>query len=271
MFEHSLIDLEAKRQPKGRRWISLPVAIALHLVILGSVAFAGMWDVGEVAEPDMNLVFVSLAPPPPMVISKLGGGETQETEQEQPDKPPVVEEEVKREIVQPLDKDIPEDLPGKAEVQNDVLSDLPAGPGDPEGHIDGHIDGHKDGVLDGVPDGDLNVKVAGLPPGGSGGVQDDVPVRLSASMTKPIPIHRVQPRYTETARRAGVQGVVITEAVIDEQGRVTNVRVLRGLPMGLTEAAIEAVQQWRFKPAMTSNGKPIKVFFSCTVDFRIQR
>jgi protein TonB len=271
MFEHSLIDLEAQRQPKSRRWISLPVAIALHLVILGSVAFAGIWDVAEIAEPDVNLIFVSIAPPPPMVISKLGGGNEPKPEQKQPEKLPV-EEPVKREIVQPLEKDIPE-LPGKADVQNDVLSDLPAGPGDPEGHPDGHIDGHKDGVLDGVPDGDLNAKDSGLPPGGGGGggVQDDVPVRLTASMTKPIPIHRVSPRYTETARRAGVQGVVITEAVIDEQGRVTNVRVLRGLPMGLTEAAIEAVQQWRFKPAMTSNGKPVKVFFSCTVDFRIQR
>lgn len=271
MFEHSLIDLEAKRQPKGRRWISLPVAIALHLVILGSVAFAGMWDVGSIMEPEMNTIFVSIAPPPPVIISKLGGGKEPKgpEEEKQPEKPPV-DEPVKRETVQPTEEQIPDELPGKAEVQNDVLNDLPVGPGDPEGHPDGHIDGHKDGVLEGVVDGDPNVKVPSSG-GGGGGVQEDVPVRLTASMTKPVAIHRVQPRYTETARRAGVQGVVIVEAVIDEQGRVTNVRVLRGLPMGLEQSAVDAVQQWRFRPAMASNGKPIKVFFSCTVDFRIQR
>jgi protein TonB len=63
---------------------------------------------------------------------------------------------------------------------------------------------------------------------------------------------------------------VIVEAVIDEQGRVTDVRILRGLPMGLDREAVAAVRQWRFTPA-TLQGKPVKVYFSLTVNFRIQR
>ena len=58
--------------------------------------------------------------------------------------------------------------------------------------------------------------------------------------------------------------------MIDEQGRVTNERLIRGLPMGLDQAALEAIQQWRFKPALL-DGRPVKVYFTLTVNFTIQR
>lgn len=95
-------------------------------------------------------------------------------------------------------------------------------------------------------------------------------MHLTASMIRPEILQRVQPRYTEAARRAGVQGVVFVEAIIDERGKVTDVRVLRGLPMGLDRSAVEAVEQWRFKPAML-DGRPVKVYFTLTVTFTIQR
>jgi protein TonB len=93
---------------------------------------------------------------------------------------------------------------------------------------------------------------------------------ITVGMTRPVIVHSVQPRYTELARRAGIQGTVIVEAVIDQKGQVTNVRVLRGLPMGLDRAAVEAIQQWRFKPALLDD-RPVKVFFTLTVNFSIQR
>lgn len=95
-------------------------------------------------------------------------------------------------------------------------------------------------------------------------------MHIKVGMIKPQVVHQVQPRYTPGALRAGVQGTVIVEAIIDEQGSVDNVRVLRGLPMGLDKSAIEAIQQWRFKPATMSN-KPVKVYFTLTVNFTIQR
>ena len=54
-----------------------------------------------------------------------------------------------------------------------------------------------------------------------------------------------------------MQGVVIVEAIIDKNGNVTNVRVLKGLPMGLEESATSAVKSWKFKPA-TLNGRPVE-------------
>jgi protein TonB len=62
---------------------------------------------------------------------------------------------------------------------------------------------------------------------------------------------------------------VIVEAIIDENGRVTNVKVLKGLPMGLDRSAVEAVQRWRFKPAMFQ-GRPVKVYYVLTVNFQVQ-
>ena len=105
------------------------------------------------------------------------------------------------------------------------------------------------------------------PPGlGRGGV-DAVPV--SGNITPPIKIYHPQPQYTEEARRARVQGVVILEATIDRQGDVVDVRVVKGLPMGLDKSAVETALQWKFKPAL-ENGKPVAVFFNLLVNFSLQ-
>ena len=266
MFEHSLIDLETAKQPRSRRWISLPIAIALHVVGLTAFAFASYWTVGAVTEPDMVVAFVQLAPLPEMPAGGGGGGVRT------PVKP--VEKEVKpvkpAEIVQPTDKTVPEDVPPPATTNTetaDVDVFTPAGNtgdgpvGDPNLPIGDGFGPGKGGP--GVnPNGDGN--------GPEIGEGESQPVRFTVGMTKPEPIRQVQPRYTENARRAGVQGAVILEAIIDEQGNVTDVRVLRGLPMGLDREAVSAVQQWKFRPAMMAS-KPVKVYFNLTVNFAIQR
>jgi protein TonB len=66
-----------------------------------------------------------------------------------------------------------------------------------------------------------------------------------------------------------VQGAVILEAVIDERGNVTSVRVVKGLPMGLDKSAIDAVSRWKFQPA-TLDGRPVAVYFNLTVNFQVQ-
>jgi protein TonB len=63
--------------------------------------------------------------------------------------------------------------------------------------------------------------------------------------------------------------VVILEAVIDAEGAVRRVRVLKGLPAGLSESAVETVKQWKFKPA-TLEGQPVAVIFNLTVSFSLQ-
>jgi protein TonB len=94
-------------------------------------------------------------------------------------------------------------------------------------------------------------------------------LRVGGAISKPEVVNKVNPVYTEAARRARIQGVVIVEAIIDKQGNVTNVRVLKALPMGLDQAAVDAVKKWRFKPA-TLNGRPVNVYFVLTVNFQLQ-
>src|SRR5438067_1008605 len=84
-------------------------------------------------------------------------------------------------------------------------------------------------------------------------------------IVKPIvATKRVDPQYTEVARKARIEGMVILEAIIDKEGNVTDVRVLKGLPMGLDQAALDAVKRWKFTPG-TLNGQPVPVIFNLTV------
>lgn len=94
------------------------------------------------------------------------------------------------------------------------------------------------------------------------------PHRVEGEVTPPEKISGNPPLYTEMARRARVQGVVTLEAILDEEGNVTQVRVLQGLPMGLDKAAVEAVRSWKFKPA-TLAGKPVKVYYTLTIHFEV--
>jgi protein TonB len=84
-----------------------------------------------------------------------------------------------------------------------------------------------------------------------------------------VRIYSPDPHYPEEARHARVQGVVILQTIINTDGNVTNVKVLKSLPSGLTEAAVGAVSSWRFKPA-TLEGKPVAVYYLVTVSFSVQ-
>lgn len=95
------------------------------------------------------------------------------------------------------------------------------------------------------------------------------PIDLHGGIVRPKRLHYVEPQYTEIARKVRREGVVILETVIDTEGRVQDVRVLKDLGFGLTESAVEAVRQWTYEPALL-NGKPVAVYFNLTVNFRLQ-
>ncbi len=84
----------------------------------------------------------------------------------------------------------------------------------------------------------------------------------------PVPLYVVQPEYTQQAREAKVSGVVLVNLVVDEQGRPQNVHILRGLGDGLDEKAVEAVKQYKFKPAMV-DGTPVPVTLNVEVNFKL--
>lgn len=93
--------------------------------------------------------------------------------------------------------------------------------------------------------------------------------KVEGEVTRPEIIFHERPTYTEEARAAKTQGVVIVEAIINEEGCVRDTRALQGLPNGLTESAQRAVRTWVFKPAMLE-GKPVKAYYVLTVNFQIQ-
>ncbi len=99
--------------------------------------------------------------------------------------------------------------------------------------------------------------------------EDEGPIRVGGQLKEPRKIKYVDPVYPEIARRARVAGSVILEVVVDKEGNPKSIKVLRGLSMGLTEAAVEAVKQWRWEPS-TLNGKPVEVIVVLTVNFKLQ-
>ncbi len=91
------------------------------------------------------------------------------------------------------------------------------------------------------------------------------PARIGGQVREATRTLYVEPVYPEIARRAGVSGVVILEAVIDPQGNVTDVNVLRSIPL-LDEAAMHAVRQWKYGPTLL-NGVPVPIVMTVTVRF----
>lgn len=85
----------------------------------------------------------------------------------------------------------------------------------------------------------------------------------------PVCIFCPNPQYSEEAVKSKYQGVVLLLATITADGRVTNIRVSRGLGVGLDEMAIAAVRTWRFKPALGPDGKPVTVNAPIEVTFRL--
>jgi protein TonB len=80
-------------------------------------------------------------------------------------------------------------------------------------------------------------------------------------------VTHVSPVYPPIAQSARVQGVVIVEAIIDREGRVGYVRILRSIPL-LDQAALDAVKQWEFTPTHL-NGSPVPVIMTATVQFTL--
>ena len=95
------------------------------------------------------------------------------------------------------------------------------------------------------------------------------PLRVGGNVQDSKLIHRVDPEYPEVARRARVETTVILEVLVNEQGEVANIRVIRGHPL-LNQAATDAVKQWRYSPTLL-NGEAVPVIATQTVVFKLGR
>jgi protein TonB len=127
------------------------------------------------------------------------------------------------------------------------------------------------GVEGGLPGGIAGGIVGGLPeappPPPPPPAAPPRPVRVGGQIKEPTLVRRVEPKYPSIAVAAHVEGTVILEAQVDENGRVQNVRILRSIPL-LDRAALDAVQQWQYTPVIL-NGRPVPFVLTVVVTFGI--
>lgn len=226
---------------KTKQGYTLPVSIAIHAIVLLAVVVVPLLTSEELPEPTsvVKAFFVepAAAPPPP------------------PPPPPPAP----RPQTQPRPVSTPVPTENKFQAPIETPEEVK-----PEEGIDLGVEGGvPGGVEGGVPGGVVGGVVGGLP---------DAPpppqaVRVGGQIKEPKKLKNVNPAYPDIAKQARVQGVVILECTISPQGKVTDVKVLRGIPL-LDSAAIEAVKQWVYSPTLL-NGVPVPVIMTVTVNFRL--
>ncbi|HSW40663.1 MAG TPA: energy transducer TonB, partial [Acidobacteriota bacterium] len=156
-------------------------------------------------------------------------------------------------------KEIPREIPPPVEEAPMVMSSAMVS-GIPGGIIGGVAGGITGGVVGGLLP--SAAKVAPPPPPKP--VKREA-VRIGGNLQESRLIRRVEPDYPEIARRARIQGDVVMQADIDEEGNVTNLRTLSGHQL-LRDAAEKAVSQWKYSPYLL-NGEPVPVIATVTVRF----
>jgi protein TonB len=226
-------DKVAHRTNQSKTW---PVSLALHTVFALAIIIVPILKSGLLPEPAaVKAFFVEpmAAPPPP------------------PPPPPPPKASAAPKMMAPVLMDDSFVAPVVEELLTDEGLDLGA---------DGGVEG---GVAGGVPGGVIGGIVGGLP---------DAPppqkaIRVGGQIKQPQKLKDVAPVYPDIAKQARVQGVVILECTISPQGKVTDVKTLRGIPL-LNEAAVSAVRQWVYTPTLL-NGVPVPVIMTVTVNFKL--
>ena len=107
----------------------------------------------------------------------------------------------------------------------------------------------------------------GFGPGSKGGLGTGI-FNIGAGVSKPVVIYKIDPEYSEEARKAKYSGIVELAVIVDTEGHAREIRVAKSLGMGLDEKAIEAVAKWKFKPGM-KGGQAVNVRALIDVNFRL--
>ena len=230
------------RMLAGRKSLTLAISALLHTLLVAAVVVLPLAFYDVVAPKDILGTFLVSpleAPPPPPPPPRGDGPRTGRVRSRIQTQPP-------NGVV------APRDVPG--EITPEPAIDLFGGDGDP------------DGVEGGVPDGVVGTIVGGLP-------QKVAPppkvVRVGGQLVAPERVRYVQPVYPQLAVASHISAIIILEAQVDIRGIVKTVSVLRGHPL-FDDAAVEAVQQWRYKPLLL-NGEPTEFILTVTVAFNLSR
>ena len=232
--------VESSIKVGSQKWYTVPLSILVHVVIIGAVIIVPLMATDMLPTPPSMMAFSVAAPPPPP-----------------PPPPPPAP------AAAPTAKPVPVANPAAAPIEppKEIVPEAPA-PGPVAEGVPG-------GVVGGVPGGTVGGVVGGLPEAPPPPPPPPTaPVRVGGQIKAPTKLRDVKPVYPQIAQSARVAGIVIIEATISPQGKVTNARVLRGVPL-LNDAALEAVRQWEYTPTLL-NGVPVPVIMTVTVNFTLQ-
>jgi periplasmic protein TonB len=103
---------------------------------------------------------------------------------------------------------------------------------------------------------------------GSGGNMGGGAYKIGGGVSPPSILFKVEPEYSEEARKAKFQGTVLLFVVVDEKGNPRDIKIIRPLGLGLDQKAVEAVEKWKFSPGK-KDGKPVAVQAQIEVNFRL--
>jgi protein TonB len=257
---------------------SAPMSVALHILVIGALLWGGKAAVKAVNPALHDKLFVSLEEIKPYVPSPAkgkmqggGGGGDRSPDPASKGHPPKFAAEqfappvvVNRAVDPKLT--VEPTVIGPPEIK--LASNL-SQMGDPMGVIGppsngtGYGGGIGSGLGGGVGSGDGG----GVGPGSGGGFGGGA-FRVGGGVSPPIPIYKIEPEFTEAARKAKYQGTVLVAIVVDADGHVRDPRIVKAVGLGLDEKALEAVRQWKFKPGM-KDGRAVPVYAQIEVTFRL--
>ena len=251
MFDDVLIESAGRDKKKGG-WVTALISAVLHILIIGAVVAAGYYvkKNPEVIQKPIQAFLAPAPPPPPPPPPAAGSAST-------PKVHPVETPKQQPKFHQPTET--PKEVPHVEQTETAAS--------EPGGVAGGQKGGVQGGVVGGVVGGTLGGTLGGQLGGQIGGTGNAL--RVGGDVKAPVAINKIEPTYTEIARKARIEGFVIVEAIIDQNGNVTDARLLKTLPFGLGDAALEALKRWKFKPG-TLNGQPVPVIYDLTINFRMQ-
>ena len=244
-FKSSMIELN--RMKSGSRALDIVISLLVNLAVLSAPVFAGLYFTDTLNLKQFASTFL-VAPPPP------------------PPPPPAPTMAVKAPPVHRVFESsgkllAPTAIPKNvAEIKEAPLQPDADGFGGVPGGVAG---GSMGGVIGGVIGG---VNTTAAPPAPKE-MKSKGPVRVGGRVRPPQVIHRVEPKYPPLARQSHLQGVVVIDAVLDEEGNVVEMKLVSGPPL-LIQAALDAVHQWKYEPTYL-NDIPTAVQMNVTVSFTL--
>jgi protein TonB len=248
------------RRFDSSRFATTGISIAAHIVVIVAIAIPALLATDALPTPPTMMAFVveSAPPPPPPPPPPPAAPEVKPPPTAKTRKTTPVERAVTRPTRSvPAPIEAPTGIAPETGLEADTGAAVSVAAGF-EGGIPGGVVG---GVIGGIHD------VAPPPPPPAPVVK--APVRVGGQITPPQLIRRVAPEYPLIAQSAQIEGTVILEATVDEEGDVQSVRVLRSHAV-LDEAAKDAVAQWKYEP-LVLNGVPQPFVLTVTVSFNLER